>query len=311
MMQTAVDEMVYRLLRKKSLAETSVQQLEDLVKDYPYFPLTRFLLARKALENNLPQSNEQQKMAAVYMPDVHWLQYVLHDGIAYNEGAVAEEAEEEEEYGENEATAFREETITEENPTSIQEEYDLQQPAWTEATIQDEPEEPVLDEEELVAAPEAMEVPLPTDEGLDQTIAELKAGPAKNTVPEETAIPLDPYHSIDYFASQGIQLRNDDLNKDQMGRQLKKFTEWLKTMKRIPASESAADIDDATNQNIQNIAAHSITGTEITTEAMADVLVKQKRYDRAIEMYRKLSLQNPAKSTYFASLIEDLNKLLS
>lgn len=308
-MQTAVDEMVYRLLRKRSLAETSVQQLEDLVKDYPYFPLTRFLLARKALENNLPQVEERQKMAAVYMPDVHWLQYVLHDGISYNDAVVAEESEDDF-YGENDPTdASPEEPVTAEIPAS-QAAYDPQPSTWTEAAIHDEPEEPAL-EEEPADSPLQQEVPLPTDEGLDQTIAELKAGPAKATVPEDTAIPVDPYHSIDYFASQGIQLKNDDLNKDQMGRQLKKFTEWLKTMKRIPASESAADIDDATNQNIQNIAAHSIAGTEITTEAMADVLVKQKRYDKAIEMYRKLSLQNPAKSTYFASLIEDLNKLLS
>lgn len=309
-MQTAVDEMVYRLLRKKSLAETSVQQLEDLVKDYPYFPLTHFLLARKALENNLPQVEEQQKMAAVYIPDVHWLQYVLHDGLSYNDAVVAEEAEEDV-FGENEPTyTSPEEPVVAEIP-AVQAVSDPPPSTWNEATIHDEPEEPALEEEELVDPRLQQEVPLPTDEGLDQTIAALKAGPAKTTVPEDTAIPVDPYHSIDYFASQGIQLKNDDLNKDQMGRQLKKFTEWLKTMKRIPASESAADIDDATNQNIQNIAAHSIAGTEITTEAMADVLVKQKRYDRAIEMYRKLSLQNPAKSTYFASLIEDLNKLLS
>lgn len=308
-MQTAVDEMVYRLLRKKSLAETSVQQLEDLVKDYPYFPLTRFLLARKALENNLPQVEERQKMTAVYMPDVHWLQYVLHDGISYNDEVVEEE--EEDLYEENEQTEVSpEEPVIEEIP-AYQAAFDPQPSTWTEAAIHVEPEEPALEEEELVEPPLQLEVPLPTDNGLDQTIAALKAGPVQATIPDDTTIPVDPYHSIDYFASQGIQLRNDDLNKDQMGRQLKKFTEWLKTMKRIPASESAADIDDATNQNIQNIAAHSIAGTEITTEAMADVLVKQKKYDRAIEMYRKLSLQNPAKSTYFASLIEDLNKLLS
>lgn len=308
-MQTAVDEMVYRLLRKKSLAETSMQQLEDLVKDYPYFPLTRFLLARKALENNLPQVEERQKMAAVYMPDVHWLQYVLHDGISYNDEVVEEE--EDNLYEENEQTEVsQEEPVIEEIPAA-QAVSDPQPSTWTEAAIHDEPEEPALEEEELADPRLQQDIPLPTDDGLDQTIAALKAGPLQATIPDDTAIPVDPYHSIDYFASQGIQLRNDDLNKDQMGRQLKKFTEWLKTMKRIPASESAADIDDATNQNIQNIAAHSIAGTEITTEAMADVLVKQKRYDKAIEMYRKLSLQNPAKSTYFASLIEDLNKLLS
>ena len=134
-MQTAVDEMVYRLLRKKSLAETSMQQLEDLVKDYPYFPLTRFLLARKALENNLPQVEERQKMAAVYMPDVHWLQYVLHDGISYNDEVVEEE--EDNLYEENEQTEVsQEEPVIEEIPAA-QAVSDPQPSTWTVAAIHD------------------------------------------------------------------------------------------------------------------------------------------------------------------------------
>jgi hypothetical protein len=39
---------------------------------------------------------------------------------------------------------------------------------------------------------------------------------------------------------------------------------------------------------------------------MAEVWVKQGNKDKAIEIYNKLSLLNPAKSAYFASLSEQL-----
>src|SRR5690606_13822930 len=100
----------------------------------------------------------------------------------------------------------------------------------------------------------------------------------------------------------GIKLSANAEPQDKFGKQLKSFTEWLKTMKKIPAS-NPVDFDDAANQNIQNIAAHSIEGGEIITEAMAEVLIKQSKPEKAIEVYQKLSLQNPGKSRYFASKI--------
>ena len=45
---------------------------------------------------------------------------------------------------------------------------------------------------------------------------------------------FEPYHTVDYFASQGIKLSQEDNTKDKFGKQLKSFTEWLKSMKRLP-----------------------------------------------------------------------------
>jgi DNA-binding SARP family transcriptional activator len=46
--------------------------------------------------------------------------------------------------------------------------------------------------------------------------------------------------------------------------------------------------------------------TEVITEAMAEVYLQQGKISKANEVYEKLSLQNPAKSTYFAGKIENL-----
>ncbi len=46
--------------------------------------------------------------------------------------------------------------------------------------------------------------------------------------------------------------------------------------------------------------------TGVISESLALVLAKQGKIDKAIEMYRKLSLRNPEKSAYFAALIQNL-----
>ncbi|AEV97564.1 hypothetical protein A4D02_30315 [Niastella koreensis] len=115
---------------------------------------------------------------------------------------------------------------------------------------------------------------------------------------------FESYHTIDYFASQGIKLLQEEL-KDKLGKQLKSFTDWLRSMKRVGPVESTS-IDDITNQSIQRIAEHSIEEKEVLTEAMAEVWAKQGNPGKAIRVYEKLSLLNPGKSSYFARRIEQL-----
>jgi hypothetical protein len=123
------------------------------------------------------------------------------------------------------------------------------------------------------------------------------------------SLTFEPYHTIDYFASQGIKLAAADLSKDKFGQQLKSFTEWLKSMKRLPAAESAPVPDISAQQIVVKAAEHSIEEREVLTEAMAEVWIKQGNLDKAREVYYKLSLQNPTKSSYFAAKIDELNSI--
>lgn len=45
---------------------------------------------------------------------------------------------------------------------------------------------------------------------------------------------------------------------------------------------------------------------EIATEILAQIFIAQGHFDRAIEIYYKLSLKYPEKSSYFAGLIEEI-----
>ena len=110
-------------------------------------------------------------------------------------------------------------------------------------------------------------------------------------------------------ATQGIKFREDDKPKDRFGQQLKSFTEWLKTLKKTPETETAVAASGPEDKKVTQLAEHSLVEKEVVTEAMADVWEKQGNHSKAIDTYRKLSLLNPSKSAYFAAKIDHLKQL--
>ncbi len=142
----------------------------------------------------------------------------------------------------------------------------------------------------------------PPEHGINQPVFDAK---------KAESIVFEPYHMIDYFASQGINLILEDHPTDQFGRQLKSFTNWLKVMKRLPGQTVIEKTDEREAERIRRFAASSIEERDILTETMAEVLAKQGMYENAIALYQKLSLIYPPKSAYFASRIEQLKASLS
>ncbi|MEX0636457.1 MAG: hypothetical protein WD135_06790 [Ferruginibacter sp.] len=122
----------------------------------------------------------------------------------------------------------------------------------------------------------------------------------------ETAdiIAFEPLHATDYFASQGIKLSQEILPNDKLGKQLKSFTEWLKTMKKV--HEAAPLQNDQVDSYVQHMAENSNKNVEVVTETMAEVFIQQGKINKAKEIYVKLSLLNPPKSAYFAAKLENL-----
>ncbi len=121
---------------------------------------------------------------------------------------------------------------------------------------------------------------------------------------------FEPFHTIDYFASQGIQYKPEDQPTDKFGQQLKSFTEWIKVMKRLPLSEMGKTIDPKEEKKVEQLAGNSLQQNEVITEAMAEIWMKQGNLAKAREVYSKLSLLEPSKSAYFANRINELNASL-
>lgn len=171
-----------------------------------------------------------------------------------------------------------------------------------EEATKEEPELPVLDEEEIAANADQTQ---PVSNRLSEMLEE-QAAALKKPVDEDAKLPLEtePYHTVDYFESQGIRL--DTQSQDQLGTKVRKFTDWLKQMKRINSQPADLGTDPEMEHIVQDIAETSNEAKEIVTEAMAEVLKKQGKTEKAIQLYTKLSFLNPDKSAYFAAKIQEL-----
>jgi predicted Zn-dependent protease len=103
-------------------------------------------------------------------------------------------------------------------------------------------------------------------------------------------------------------LSEEALSNDQLGKQVKSFTAWLKSMKKLHPGQ-LPEQNEVIEKLIQTSSEASNQSVNVLTEAMAEVLVKQGKSEKAIEMYQKLSLLNPSKSAYFAAKIESIKSI--
>ncbi len=181
------------------------------------------------------------------------------------------------------------------------------QPQWLAYQMHDDAEIGVFRNKNIERSEEALK-----EEQADEKIATETVQTTDTSIPEEEKleIPIDPYHTVDYFASQGIKLSKEE-QKDELSKKVQSFTAWLRTMRRLqPAPETT------TYKNIEEIFGNqheekSEDKNEVFTEAMAEVYLKQGMREKAIDIYHKLSLQNPANHHIFAARIQQIkeNKL--
>jgi hypothetical protein len=308
-------DIIAQYLLQKPFYDCTINELQQLVLEQPFLAPAQFLLAKKKLVEGLPGAGAQMQKAALY----------YHQPAAFDAFLNADFPDPELFYKE-EAT----ETESDDGPPlpihinlpgkdSYAEQPEINSPENSangndtieQGQVEDTPiVEPVIKESPVVDAvmlePEKI---VATQTKAIQEAAIIDTPIAPEPAPSEAALPaFEPYHTIDYFASQGIKLSQEEASKDKMGRQLKSFTEWLKTMKRLPATEQLKDLDPNAEQKVEHLAAHSVAEADIVTEAMAEVWIKQGNLDKAAAVYHKLSLSNPSKRPYFAAKLESLKK---
>jgi len=309
-MQTSVNTIVKNLFQRNSLQEVSEDQLQEYVKSFPYSSVGHLLLAKKKMDLG-SDYNQEAAIASLYVNNPLWLHCFMHEDsfLTENNEVIVKQP-----LSSPQAILISAEPVTEEAPVEIiveQESVDI--PAETiEENITEHSSDTIISSEtaaEVTVQEEKVEeIPVHTNNGTTHEVEPVsKLDTNKVHIVEEPV--FEPYHTIDYFASQGIKLRLEDLTNDKFGRQLKSFTDWLRSMKRIGPvkAEELLPENTANDATIQKNAEESVETSEVETEAMAEVWIKQGKTARAIAIYHKLSLLNPSKSHYFAAKIEQLN----
>jgi len=283
----------------KSLEDCSEQEIRSFAEQHPYFSPAQFLLLKKLDKNSEAYQTQYQKAILYY-----------HDPVAFDFLLNAEEYDtdiEKEEIGSMEITSNQEEIIaTSKDEVISKSEAEIipgSEPKIYKENIHEEKSKPALQEHSEVG----QEINNQQDyqENIHEEKKQVKAFAEQTTLPAEE-LSFEPFHTVDYFASVGVKLSQEEVTKDRMGKQLKSFTEWLKTMKRLPAPELEREMTGHNERKVENMATDSVQNADVVTEAMAEVWIKQENAAKAIEVYNKLSLQNPSKSAYFAAKIEHL-----
>lgn len=154
----------------------------------------------------------------------------------------------------------------------------------------------------------------------------------KKTVEKKEEPLIQPLYAEDYFLHQGVA-NTETNNKQDEDKQLMvvmSFADWLmhfktktekekeeekdqKALKTLWQKEKLVAALEEENEEIPEgvfeMAVNSIKiEDDLASEPLAEILIKQGKVDKAIEMYKKLSLRNPQKYAYFASKIEKLTK---
>lgn len=213
--------------------------------------------------------------------------------------------------------------------------------ATTATPPQQQEEEPIIEEPALqppVAEPElAVQKEKRKDESsITSVISDIPAITKQHTATKEDSL-IQPIFTEDYFLHQGIQISDkvgaEQVEEGEAGKSLMvvmSFAEWLnffktknekakeeqedqRALKTMWQKEKLAaaleEENDEIPENVFEMAVNSITQEEgLASESLADILVKQGKNDKAIEMYRKLSLRNPHKNAYFANRIDEIIK---
>lgn len=310
------------------LKETTLAELEQLSYQYPWFGTAHFLVAAKQQLNGAADTDDLLQKAAAYSTNPLWFRnrYQLFTG------ALTPSTEMLQRVISTDETDAALDALAVIEAEDIREKIDFvaDEAAFDAAIAADAAAEleaaKQLEAAELEAAAEAMieadaerevadfiektDVELAADAAIEADAAKevlLAAKPVNITPQDEPLFTFEPFYAVDYFASQGIKLQEDKLGNDQLGKQVKSFTQWLRSMKKIYVEEKK-ELDSNEEQKVLDKATESNLKADVMTETMAEVLAKQGKNAQAIDLYRKLSLLHPEKSVYFASRIEELKQ---
>lgn len=245
---------LYRLMESPALlTEDTLQQLKQIVDEFPYFQIARMLyLKNLAVLNDIRFGAELKKMA-IYVPDRRKL-FTLIEGERFG---------------------LQLQSAKEENPTR-EDAFSL-----IDAFLSNREEEEPKTDASLLFQPSVSSDYIYWSLTKENGQVEEKE--------EEEEVRLQHHDLIDSF------IKNEEQRTPGSGLNLDMETTGA------PVPGNLAELEE--NQ-------HKPLDDSYFTETLAHIYVKQKRYEKALQIIKNLSLKYPEKNVYFADQIRFLEKLI-
>ncbi|HPH99011.1 MAG TPA: tetratricopeptide repeat protein [Chitinophagaceae bacterium] len=302
-MRQMLNRVVKNVCTVDRLSSLSVEDLHNMQLEAPYVSI--FTLLHTLHPSNRNTVKTKWEHINVHANNLLWWQYVA---LALEEADAEETIAVAESIIKDEVVRIDIETLEPETDQPIEEEVVMENIEEEVNTVKSiKTETPIVETSQTIEETTVIDtIEEEANTALSAALAKIKESLDAPLLKQNVFIDLEPYHTVDYFASQGIKIDAIIEPKDKLGKQLKSFTDWLKTMKRIGPTPANLSTDTESEKEIVHHAASSIAKDEIITETMAEVLAKQGKIDKAIEVYEQLRLINPDKNAYFAAKIKQL-----
>ena len=292
------------LLQDPSKVRTPVQtrQLEDILEEYPYFQAAHALRLKGLKNLNSFKYNNALKITAAYTADrdvlfdfitsQEFLQNAIADTISGKALPLAAQEVVSEEVVPNEEADARliEDTEDHPLPQSVKDADAILDPSLFKS------KDPDIDRqltEEKRKAEKELEIGKPITFTKDEkySFAEWLQLTTLDAVPRAEEKP-----------EEGKGSGTDPGAADPREKKFERIDKFLASDKTIrPDGETKTEVDLTPSNKLPK--------NELMTETLAKVYLEQKKYKKAIQAYRILSLKYPEKSSFFANRIKSVEQL--
>ncbi len=266
----------------EELNDQSLPQLENLVREYPFFQSAETLLALNCFKENHIKFNDRLKVAAAYSSDRRLLKSHINRLIQLKHPKLqpvkpenipsAEIAETKPVHKKEDKTLSLSELFSQ-----LKSEVDVYMIHTSESSSKDQ----IVKLQSLAGKLEELI-------GLEEKT--VTSPVKKKSVKRPGSMEYDLGHLEEIPSEKPKQIKNADL-----------IDKFIKEEPRIVPKPTFFDpLDVARNSLLDN--------ETVVSETLAEIYYKQGNLSKAMKIYKKLSLVNPQKSSYFAAQIEKIRK---
>lgn len=261
-------EQLYRYLEHPELLDDrSIEELDSIIKEYPYFQSARLLYIKNLNNQGSIKYDKALKKTAVWITDRRKLFYLLDDRVLLPVNRNGDQGE----YS---------------PPTSEADILDFS--ALSQATPEVERSITVKEEEE--------------DE-LDKLI---KTGSASSGTffDVEDTVNLEDFKNT-FKKKKPAEKQEKPAPKDPAKKRDLLIDKFINEQPKIvPDERKQKEDNEQAKASVQE-------NSDMITDTLAQIYIKQGHYEKAIHAYEKLSLKYPEKNIYFAGQIKKIKQLIN
>lgn len=284
-----------------SICPKDTNILSDLAANYPYCSLIRSMLA-KARQGS-PEAKESLATAALYIPDRKVLKGIMENNLTKPSARLKTATIEASEHKKPQQTNISVQKISKKSPIS---------------TLGDEDEQEL---QPMASAPVPTNVVDELQENLrllrEQRLRFEEQNTEKDSKPEEpeeetkkepTNNNIIPAHLPERLQEIMKTHRELQINDPKRMEQINLINSFIRNSSSI--SRRYRTLGDEKELPGELMANPYSTPQDLVTENLAQIMVRQGKTEKAIDIYEKLVLKYPQKSAYFATCIENLKNSL-